>query len=86
MEKLQLLKTPEERRRRLEEIPEIHADPKMDPSYESDDNDSENEDSRRGFIHVIFRLGIQCCDHPLTLIVNYLVACRCFHEIKRFWI
>ncbi|GER42295.1 zinc finger CCCH domain-containing protein 19 [Striga asiatica] len=47
VEKLQLLKTPEERRRRLDEIPEIHADPKMDPSYESDDNDSENEDSRR---------------------------------------
>ncbi|KAK6159524.1 hypothetical protein DH2020_006838 [Rehmannia glutinosa] len=42
-----LLKTPEERRRRLEEIPEIHADPKMDPKYESEDNDSENEDSRR---------------------------------------
>ncbi|PIN07649.1 RNA polymerase I transcription factor UAF [Handroanthus impetiginosus] len=47
VEKLQLLKTPEERRRRLEEIPEIHADPKMDPSYESDDNDSETEDNRR---------------------------------------
>ncbi|GFP85933.1 zinc finger CCCH domain-containing protein 19 [Phtheirospermum japonicum] len=47
VEKLQLLKTPEERRRRLDEIPEIHADPKMDPSYESDDNDSENEESRR---------------------------------------
>ncbi|KAH6820296.1 hypothetical protein C2S53_014034 [Perilla frutescens var. hirtella] len=47
VEKLQLLKTPEERRRRLEEIPEIHTDPKMDPSYESDDNDSGNEDARR---------------------------------------
>ncbi|XP_057788482.1 zinc finger CCCH domain-containing protein 19 [Salvia miltiorrhiza] len=47
VEKLQLLKTPEERRRRLEEIPEIHADPKMDPSYESEDNDSDNEDARR---------------------------------------
>ncbi|KAL8543085.1 hypothetical protein ACS0TY_003823 [Phlomoides rotata] len=47
VEKLQLLKTPEERRRRLEEIPEIHADPKMDPSYESEEKDSENEDIRR---------------------------------------
>ncbi|KAL1554341.1 zinc finger CCCH domain-containing protein 19 isoform X2 [Salvia divinorum] len=47
VEKLQLLKTPEERRRRLEEIPEIHADPKMDPSHESEDNDSDNEDARR---------------------------------------
>lgn len=51
MEKLQVLKTPEERRRKLKEIPEIHADPKMDPSYESDENDPEAEDSRRGFLH-----------------------------------
>ncbi|KAG8368180.1 hypothetical protein BUALT_Bualt15G0018300 [Buddleja alternifolia] len=47
VEKLDLLKTPEERRRRLEETPEIHADPKMDPSYESDEKESESEDSRR---------------------------------------
>ncbi|XP_051137019.1 zinc finger CCCH domain-containing protein 19-like isoform X2 [Andrographis paniculata] len=47
VEKLQLLKKPEERQRRLEDIPEIHADPKMDPSYESEDKDSENEDSRQ---------------------------------------
>ncbi|XP_074313267.1 uncharacterized protein LOC141648477 [Silene latifolia] len=37
VEKLQLLKTPEERQRKLDEIPEVHADPKMDPSYESED-------------------------------------------------
>ncbi|XP_021753497.1 zinc finger CCCH domain-containing protein 19-like [Chenopodium quinoa] len=37
VEKLQLLKTPEERQRRLNEVPEVHADPKMDPSCESDD-------------------------------------------------
>ncbi|XP_051146402.1 zinc finger CCCH domain-containing protein 19-like [Andrographis paniculata] len=47
VEKLQLLKTPKERQRRLEEIPEIHSDPKMDPTYESDDADSETEDSRQ---------------------------------------
>ncbi|XP_028765673.1 zinc finger CCCH domain-containing protein 19 [Neltuma alba] len=39
VEKLQLLKTPEERQRRLEEIPEIHADPNMDPSYESEEEE-----------------------------------------------
>lgn len=49
VEKLQLLKTPDERHRRLEEVPEIHADPKMDPSYESEDEDSESND-RRGSI------------------------------------
>ncbi|XP_074286221.1 zinc finger CCCH domain-containing protein 19-like isoform X2 [Silene latifolia] len=37
VEKLQLLKTPEERQRRLDEIPKVHADPKMDPSCESED-------------------------------------------------
>ncbi|XP_073128788.1 zinc finger CCCH domain-containing protein 19-like isoform X2 [Henckelia pumila] len=47
VEKLQVLKTPEERRHKLKEIPEIHADPKMDPSYESDENDPEAEDGRR---------------------------------------
>ncbi|KAK2998363.1 hypothetical protein RJ639_023660, partial [Escallonia herrerae] len=42
-----LLKTPEERRRRLEEIPEIHADPNMDPSYDSDDDGSEMDDNKQ---------------------------------------
>ncbi|CAN4118067.1 unnamed protein product [Withania somnifera] len=46
VEKLQLLKTPDERHRRLEEVPVIHADPKMDPSYESEDEDSENANMR----------------------------------------
>ncbi|GAA0143652.1 hypothetical protein LIER_04285 [Lithospermum erythrorhizon] len=36
VEKLQLLDTPEERQRRLSEIPEVHADPKMNPDYESE--------------------------------------------------
>lgn len=44
------MKTPEERRRRLEEMPNVHADPKMDPSYESDENGTEDEDSRRGIL------------------------------------
>ncbi|XP_066312547.1 zinc finger CCCH domain-containing protein 44-like [Miscanthus floridulus] len=35
VEKLKLLSTPEERARRLIEEPEIHADPAMDPYYES---------------------------------------------------
>ncbi|KAL3843408.1 hypothetical protein ACJIZ3_000811 [Penstemon smallii] len=53
VEKLQLLKTPEERRRRLEEIPDIHSDPKMDPSYESDENDIETENRRDAFMRSI---------------------------------
>ncbi|CAJ1973035.1 unnamed protein product [Sphenostylis stenocarpa] len=46
-QKLQLLKTPEERQRRLEEIPEIHVDPNMDPSYESEDDEDEMDDKRQ---------------------------------------
>lgn len=47
VEKLQLLKTPEERQRRLEEIPEIHADPNMDPSYESEEDGGETDDKKQ---------------------------------------
>ncbi|KAI3422919.1 uncharacterized protein J3R85_011539 [Psidium guajava] len=47
VEKLQVLKTPEERQRRLEEVPEIHSDPKMDPSYESDDDEGEADQRRQ---------------------------------------
>ncbi|URD97749.1 Plus3 [Musa troglodytarum] len=35
IEKLQLLNTPEERNRRLNEVREIHTDPHMEPDYES---------------------------------------------------
>jgi hypothetical protein len=42
VERLQLLKSPEERRRRLCEAPEIHSDPRMHPNYgpEEDAGDS----------------------------------------------
>lgn len=49
VEKLQLLKTPEERQRRLEEIPEVHADPNMDPSYESEEDGSENDKKQENY-------------------------------------
>lgn len=39
VEKLELLNTPEERLRRLQELPEVHADPNMDPSYISDEEE-----------------------------------------------
>ncbi|XP_050363105.1 zinc finger CCCH domain-containing protein 19 isoform X2 [Argentina anserina] len=47
VEKLQLLKTPEERLRRLEETLEIHADPNMDPNYESEEDEDEGGDNRQ---------------------------------------
>ncbi|KAI7737268.1 hypothetical protein M8C21_023001, partial [Ambrosia artemisiifolia] len=45
VEKLEVLKTPEERARRLQDIPVIHDDPAMDPNHESEDDT--NEDDRK---------------------------------------
>ncbi|XWS40103.1 hypothetical protein CRYUN_Cryun18bG0111100 [Craigia yunnanensis] len=50
VEKLQILKTPEERQRRLEEIPEIHVDPNMDPSYESEEDEGEDDKRQDNFM------------------------------------
>ncbi|CAA3013209.1 zinc finger CCCH domain-containing 44-like [Olea europaea subsp. europaea] len=47
VEKLQLLKSTEERQRRLREIPKIHADPKMDPKYESEDDAEGGNNSKK---------------------------------------
>ena len=52
MEKLQLLDLPEERQRRLQEIPEVHTDPKMDPNYESEGNAL--EDKKQGLYHSFY--------------------------------
>lgn len=45
IEKLQILDTTEEHQRRLSEIPEIHVDPHMDPTYESPE---ETDDKKEG--------------------------------------
>lgn len=45
VEKLELLKKPEERVRRLQDIPIIHDDPTMDPKYESEED--KNEDDKK---------------------------------------
>lgn len=86
MEKLQLLKTPEERQRRLEDIPEIHSDPNMDPSYESDEDDGETDDKRQGL--VCFPVDFE---HILVFytIFNSNIAsgtCRKLYETKRQWL
>ncbi|XP_071692097.1 zinc finger CCCH domain-containing protein 19-like [Rutidosis leptorrhynchoides] len=46
VEKLQILKTPEERFRRLQDIPVIHDDPTMDPKHESEE-DADEEDVKK---------------------------------------
>ncbi|KAL9265452.1 Zinc finger CCCH domain-containing protein [Drosera capensis] len=56
VEKLQRIKAPEERQRRLNEIPVVHADPKMDPSYDSDD-ESETEEINMKSGNESFRRG-----------------------------
>ncbi|RZR96953.1 hypothetical protein BHM03_00026070 [Ensete ventricosum] len=52
IEKLQLLNTPEEHNRRLNEVPEIHTDPHMDPDYES----AEEEESDIGIQDLKYNL------------------------------
>ncbi|XP_042030279.1 zinc finger CCCH domain-containing protein 44-like [Salvia splendens] len=47
VKELQLLKSPEERRRRIAEVPEIHADPKMNPNYDSEEDDRSVGDSKK---------------------------------------
>ncbi|XP_040383977.1 zinc finger CCCH domain-containing protein 19-like isoform X2 [Oryza brachyantha] len=52
VEKLQLLSTPEERARMINEDPEVHVDPCMDPNYESEEelelNKTVDQTSRNG--------------------------------------
>lgn len=48
MEKLELLKSPDEQQRRLLEIPNIHTDPNMDPSYESEADDGGSDGKKQG--------------------------------------
>ncbi|WOL17249.1 zinc finger CCCH domain-containing protein 19-like [Canna indica] len=49
VEKLQLLNTPEERKRRLNEVPEIHVDPHMDPDYESAEEEEESDMRKKDY-------------------------------------
>ncbi|XP_011625190.1 zinc finger CCCH domain-containing protein 19 [Amborella trichopoda] len=46
VEKLQVLKSPEERERKLNELPDVHTDPNMDPDHESDDAEEEPDDTK----------------------------------------
>ncbi|KAK9678748.1 hypothetical protein RND81_11G231100 [Saponaria officinalis] len=52
VEKIELLKTPDERQRRIHEVPEVHADPRMDPSYGSDDDSGESDMKRRDGVSI----------------------------------
>ncbi|XP_010909493.1 uncharacterized protein [Elaeis guineensis] len=46
VEKLRLLNMPEDRNRRLNEVPEIHADPHMSPDYETAEEEEEPDSKR----------------------------------------
>lgn len=50
VEKLQLLKSPEERKRRISEVPVIHADSKMNPNYESEEDNRSAGDGEKGML------------------------------------
>ncbi|XP_072147250.1 uncharacterized protein [Setaria viridis] len=53
VEKLQLLDTPEEKARRINEVPEVHVDPRMAPNYES----AEEQDYKKAVDWTINRNG-----------------------------
>ncbi|KAL6518480.1 hypothetical protein OROGR_018982 [Orobanche gracilis] len=47
IDRLQLLKSPDERRRRISEIPVVHADPKMSPNYESEEDTKSGDNTKK---------------------------------------
>ncbi|KAK7367329.1 hypothetical protein VNO80_09338 [Phaseolus coccineus] len=47
VEKLHLLNSPEERQRRLHEIPDVHSDPNLDSMFESDEDDGESDERKQ---------------------------------------
>lgn len=76
---------PEERQRRLEEIPEIHVDPNMDPSYESEEDEGDTDDKRQGSFQL---LGLYCFISFFIFEIVKIIAsgaCRNLHETERFW-
>lgn len=58
VEKLQVLNHPAERARRLQEVPEVRADPHMSPNYESEE--AEEDDRRRGITLSCLNLFHDC--------------------------
>lgn len=39
--------------KRFNELPEIHTDPKMDPSYESPEEDGDEDESKEGTLTLL---------------------------------
>jgi len=56
---LQLLNSPEERQRRLHEVPDVHSDPNLDSLYESDEDAGESDGNKQGRIHFLHRVCFQ---------------------------
>lgn len=76
MEKLQILNSPEERQRRLHEIPDVHADPNLDSLFESDEDAAESDDSKKGSIHLLhrpcFNVSFSSCPCLMVNMVMYM--------------
>lgn len=95
VEKLQLLNSTEERQRRLEELPEVHADPKMDPSYKSDEDVRESENQKQENIvrpnYPGFTKRVRGAVSPLRMSTRLqklnessqkIVSCGLYHKAK----
>ena len=77
MEKLQLLNSPEERQRRLREIPEVHSDPNLDLMFESDEDAGDSDERKQGMIHLLhqlcFHVSFSSCPDNAFLMVTMIM-------------
>lgn len=71
--KLQLLKSPEERQRRIAEIPVVHDDPKMNPAYESEEDVRSADNSRKGKFSVLLLLSNSYFISRITFFSKYAI-------------
>jgi len=77
VEKLHLLNSPEERQRRLHEIPDVHSDPNLDSMFESDEDDGESDERKQGSIHLLhrhcFHVSFGSCPNNVCLMVTVIM-------------
>lgn len=85
VEKLQLLKTPEERQRRLEETLEIHVDPNMDPSYESEEDEGEGDDKKQGRIQLLVKFLYLKFSGTTIFVINSIINNIAFNSCRKLY-
>lgn len=86
MEKLQLLNLPEERERRLREIPEVYSDPNLDSMFESDEEDAKSDERKQGKNHmlmgVVFTIVLTHLDNILVMVIIIMFVQMTMYSLK----